>query len=150
MDEIEEEIEEEIGEMEGEEEIGEIEGEIEEIDEGEIEIENEHNCTWKYQATTQDNLVQCGDGTYCYWNFATEKTTSTSTKCCNTHGGRKICPKNFPTMCASKTCGGGDEYCCEASEYYCDFLYPTIVDEDGLPLGARECSNEPKFTEPAV
>jgi len=93
-------------------------------------------CDWKYRATNQDNLVQCMDGTYCYWDFTNDVTASETTKCCNGRRGRRTCPKNFPAMCASMTCGGGKESCCEASKYYCDILYPN---EPGL----RACENEP-------
>lgn len=84
-------------------------------------------CEFKYEATTVDNLVKCKDDTYCEWDFTKPETF----ECCNNHDGRKICPKNFPTMCAAKNCGGGfgngdfsnGDFCCEASKYYCDNLY---------------------------
>jgi hypothetical protein len=31
------------------------------------------------------------------------------------HGQRVKCPSSYPEMCASKNCGGGEDYCCEHS-----------------------------------
>ena len=42
-------------------------------------------------------------------------------KCCEDHGGRAKCPKNYPNMCARKNdCAGGTEYCCHKTPEKCD------------------------------
>ena len=70
----------------------------------------------------------CMDGYFC--NAVTDPM---GYACCNSHGGRALCPANFPVMCDAKECGiakdpiTGDEsdgdFCCEASPYYCKALY---------------------------
>jgi len=49
----------------------------------------------------QSELAMCADGTFSW----------TCTK--DGHGQRVKCPKNFPNMCASLSCGEGQDYCCE-------------------------------------
>jgi len=63
-------------------------------------------CPWLDGPTSVDDLMLCGDGTYCnvsgHWD------------CCR-DAGRSKCPANRPKMCQSTACG--DDYhhnCCEA------------------------------------
>lgn len=65
-------------------------------------------CPWS-TPTSHDNVLQCNDGTYCNglmdgWD------------CCNIHGMRKQCPKNYPAMCAKTNCAWGD-YCCYTEDH---------------------------------
>ena len=57
--------------------------------------------------TNEDNVLQCIDGSTC--NGLTD---AAKWSCCGKEGRMK-CPKNYPVMCALKTCSpGGDDYCC--------------------------------------
>ena len=65
-------------------------------------------CPWS-TPTSHDNVLQCNDGTYC--NGLTD-----GWDCCNIHGMRKQCPKNYPAMCAKTNCAWGD-YCCYTEDH---------------------------------
>jgi len=67
-------------------------------------------CPWIWGGTNEDNLLQCMDGSTC----TVDDTDDESWQCCSgDKGGRAVCPKNYMSMCASKTCGDGTEHCCE-------------------------------------
>lgn len=64
------------------------------------------DCPWATAGNTgQHNIMKCFDGTFC--NGAAE-----GWDCCVCHGGRALCPSNFPHMCNSIRCGGNTSYCC--------------------------------------
>jgi len=82
-------------------------------------------CLWRYTATTFPDYWMCMDGHFCNGAFE-------GYDCCNVHGGRALCPANFPVMCKAKQCAitvdddgfaSGGDFCCEASLYYCKALY---------------------------
>ena len=52
--------------------------------------------------TTEDDQMQCHDGTMCYGDGPNASPEGWA--CCAAHGGRAACPPNFPIMCAE----GGD------------------------------------------
>ena len=65
-------------------------------------------CPWLKPAS-QDNALICQDGTLC----SVHLDGSAGWSCCKNHGGRAICPKKYPTMCARPNCAaGGKDYCC--------------------------------------
>jgi len=65
-------------------------------------------CPWKmYGTLNEDNVLMCYNGTKCY-----PGSDPLGWGCCNCKGGRAQCPRNYPVMCAQKTCGGGTAYCC--------------------------------------
>ena len=65
-------------------------------------------CPWS-TPTSHDNVLQCNDGTYC-------NGLNDGWDCCNIHGMRKQCPKNYPAMCAKTNCAWGD-YCCYTEDH---------------------------------
>merc|ERR550537_1224079 len=67
-------------------------------------------CEWLKGNTAEDNLLQCGDGTFC--NAATHPD---GWACCVDHCTRVQCPPNYPEMCDNIACGGGKDYCCSTS-----------------------------------
>ena len=66
--------------------------------------------------TEQDNVYKCNNGFSC--NGFIE-----GFDCCKRHGGRELCPQNYPVMCDSRRCVNGTDYCCESTELYCRRLY---------------------------
>jgi len=66
-------------------------------------VEAQGPCTWATWATPHDGpgMALCEDGSY-GWRCMK-----------NGHGPRVKCPSHSPMMCASKACGGGEDYCCE-------------------------------------
>ena len=77
-----------------------------------------YTCSWKYDATAQNDTWECSDGYLC--NALVDPLGH---QCCKYHGGLKLCPKNYPVMCNSTQCANGLDYCCEAREYYCESKY---------------------------
>lgn len=58
------------------------------------------------ETSNESDVVECEDGSLVRdWKCAA-----------NGHGGRSKCPPNLPWMCASKTCGDGQDNCCSAFE----------------------------------
>ena len=85
-------------------------------------------CPWS-TPTSEDNVLQCRDGT-CNGVEDAERWS-----CCKDKGGRTKCPKNWPIMCADKSCSpDGTDYCC--------------YDDCGKYGGPRKCEQEGKFTRP--
>jgi len=62
------------------------------------------------RGTTSAKYPTCGDGT----NNAGWSCVSRG------HGQRLQCPFDHPTMCAEKTCGGNQDFCCMPPELTCD------------------------------
>jgi hypothetical protein len=59
------------------------------------------SCPWK--TVIDEDKVMCDDGAIV-----------SDWKCkAAGHGDRVKCPMNFPKMCMHKTCGGGQDFCCE-------------------------------------
>ena len=83
------------------------------------------HCPW-LSPTDQDDVFQCKDGTFC-------NVLNDGWDCCLNKLGRKKCPKNFPYMCANKSCYK-DDYCCEESIENCS-------NNNGL----RTCSRKNRF-----
>ena len=92
------------------------------------DLENEsiheeiYKCSWNYETTAQNDTWECFDG---YWCNAL--VDPLGYQCCKYHGGLKLCPKNYPVMCNSTQCSNGNDYCCEAREYYCESKYNGIT-----------------------
>lgn len=62
-------------------------------------------CLWTSPHSGKYGTVLCEDGTYVS-DWLCQK---------GNHGDRAQCPGNFPQLCAQKTCGGGQDYCCAKS-----------------------------------
>jgi len=88
------------------------------------------SCPWKKLVTTEDNLMQCGDGTFC--SMVNAEGALTNTHCCNDKGMRAVCPQNYPVWCATLKCANGQDWCCEASVDACQTLYS---------VGERPCNS---------
>jgi len=59
-------------------------------------------CPWLNGDTGNVGQWQCADGTFTNQSWG-----------CNDHGGRHLCPSNFPRMCGQPNqCAGGMAYCC--------------------------------------
>ena len=84
-------------------------------DESTLEV---YECSWKYETTAINDMWRCGDGHLC--NALVDPL---GFQCCNSHGGLKHCPKNYPVMCNSTQCTNGTDYCCESDEYYSKSKY---------------------------
>jgi len=62
-------------------------------------------CLWTSPHVGKLGTPLCEDGTYASdWKCQAGK-----------HGDRQQCPRDFKEMCADKTCGGGQDYCCAKS-----------------------------------
>ena len=87
--------------------------------EGEKETTAEnYTCAWKYETTHQNDTWKCFDGHLC-----NDLNDPAHFGCCKNHGGRKICPPNYPVMCDTAACANATDYCCEQDEYYCQRNY---------------------------
>ena len=69
------------------------------------------------KSTARDDIFKCNDGYPC--NHEKE-----GWKCCNEHGGRELCSKNWPVMCNARTCAITEkhtlgDYCCEKTVDEC-------------------------------
>jgi len=66
------------------------------------------SCPFLTTTTGQNDVLQCMDDTFC--NAATDPL---GWGCCKCRGGRKVCPLNYPTLCATPDqCGGNTAHCC--------------------------------------
>jgi len=59
------------------------------------------SCSWQHPHG--GGMALCQDGTQSWFCVRDD------------HGQRVQCPSAYPEMCASKSCGGGMDYCCERS-----------------------------------
>lgn len=94
-------------------------------------------CPWLDSNTSELGMLQCFDGHKCFFSpWYPEGDPA----CCDGHGGRAMCPPDFPTMCASTQCANGTDHCC--SSLSCQ--------DPGLNVfGEREC-NAPPFSPPST
>lgn len=77
-------------------------------------------CPWD-KPDLRDFIMTCSDGSFC-------DVRAESWACCNRHGQRLNCPKNFPVMCSDPLeCVGGSDHCCVEDVSLCE-------------SGPRECS----------
>mmetsp|Transcript_40207 Transcript_40207/g.63840 ORF Transcript_40207/g.63840 Transcript_40207/m.63840 type:complete len:740 (+) Transcript_40207:74-2293(+) len=77
-------------------------------------------CPWE-TATTKDYILNCTDGYSC-------DVRTDTWACCQRHGYRAQCPKNFPVMCADPLeCVGDTDHCCVEVPEFCN-------------SGVRQCS----------
>lgn len=70
-------------------------------------------CPW-VEATPEDNLLHCTDGTSHY----IDPNNIITWEACGHHGFRSQCPRNYPVMCDTRGCLG--DHCCEASVEDCE------------------------------
>jgi len=82
-------------------------------------------CPWQFPHSGEHDTILCEDGTYV-----------TDFKCVKGgHGNRLQCPWNFPEMCKKKTCGGGEDYCCDKS---CATNGGGLRESDGCEAAAKD------------
>jgi len=94
-------------------------------------------CPWLDSNTSELGMLQCFDGHKCFFS---PWYPGGDPACCDGHGGRAMCPPDFPTMCASTQCANGTDHCC--SSLSCE--------DPGLNVfGEREC-NAPPFSPPSI
>lgn len=72
-------------------------------------VQEQELCPW-LQDSGDPSMMKCGNGLSC--NVDVD-----GWDCCFAEGGRLQCPPEHSTMCAQRTCGGGD-YCCSSGS--CD------------------------------
>ncbi|KAK3245052.1 hypothetical protein CYMTET_45361 [Cymbomonas tetramitiformis] len=78
------------------------------IDSRELVDTQPEECPW-LTPTTEDNVLLCNDGTLCDASVHADNWA-----CCNSHGRRAACAKNWPNMCAQNSlCEGGSDHACE-------------------------------------
>jgi hypothetical protein len=86
---------------------------------------NKH-CPASSCENADENTLECNDGTICFASTATD-----SWGCCDTHGGRALCPTGY-TMC-NDACGGctiSDQSCWPSCEMFGgNFQCETACDE---------------------
>ena len=84
-------------------------------------------CPWVTSTDTNDEL-ECVDGFTCNANTNAEKWSC----CTDEHKKRQKCPKNYPAMCAAKTCGySNTDHCC-STENGCTEKFDGLRDCDGM------------------
>ena len=82
----------------------------------------DYTCPWKYETTNKNDTWGCFDGYLC-----NDLKDPGGFGCCKNHGGRKICPPNYPVMCNTLECASATDYCCEKHGYYCQSKYNTTI-----------------------
>jgi len=71
-------------------------------------VSNDPRCPWLNESSGEHDVIVCGDGTRC-----NAETAADGWSCCNNHGGRALCPSNYPNFCKMMNlCGSAKDYCC--------------------------------------